>query len=73
MPKEQFYSLDYIGQVNNETNDIAYYELRKFIELCSKNNPNILEMLNVPEDCVLYKDQQDKSLVNDYKNKFELD
>ncbi|SEE09437.1 Predicted nucleotidyltransferase [Tenacibaculum sp. MAR_2010_89] len=55
LPKEQFYSLNYIGQVNNETNDIAYYELRKFIELCSKNNPNILEMLNVPEDCVLYK------------------
>ena len=27
----------------------------------------------VLEDCVLYKDQQDKSLVNDYKNKFELD
>ncbi len=55
LPKEQFYSLDYIGQINNETNDIAYYELRKFIELCLKNNPNILEMLNVPEDCILYK------------------
>lgn len=55
LPKEQFYSLDYVGQINNETNDISYYELRKFIELCSKNNPNILEMLNVPEDCVLYK------------------
>ena len=27
----------------------------------------------VLEDCVLYKNQQDKSLVNDYKNKFELD
>ncbi len=55
LPKESFYSLDYIGQINNETNDIVYYELRKFIELCSKNNPNILELLNVPEECVLYK------------------
>ena len=36
LPKELFYSLDYIGQVNNESNDIVYYELRKFIELCSK-------------------------------------
>ena len=27
----------------------------------------------VLEDCVLYKNHQDKSLVNDYKNKFELD
>ena len=55
LPKAQFYSLDYIGQINNETNDIVYYELRKFIELCSKNNPNILELLNVPEECILYK------------------
>ncbi len=56
LPKEQFYSLDYIGQINNETNDLAYYELRKFIELCAKNNPNIIEMLNMPEDCILHKD-----------------
>ncbi|UOY08926.1 nucleotidyltransferase domain-containing protein [Muricauda sp. SCSIO 64092] len=55
LPKQHFYSLDYIGQVNNESNDIVYYELRKFIELCSKNNPNILELLNVPEECILYK------------------
>ncbi|QNK76938.1 nucleotidyltransferase domain-containing protein [Winogradskyella undariae] len=55
LPKEQFYSLNYVGQVNNETNDIAYYELSKFIELLIKNNPNIMELLNVPEECVLYK------------------
>jgi hypothetical protein len=55
LPKEQYYSMNYIGQINNETNDIVYYELSKFIELCLKNNPNILELLNVPEKCVLYK------------------
>lgn len=55
LPKEHFYSLDYVGQINNETNDIAFYELRKFIELCAKNNPNILEMLNIPKECILYK------------------
>jgi hypothetical protein len=55
LPKTQFYSLDYVGQINNETNDIAYYEVRKFIELLAKNNPNILELLNVPEACILYK------------------
>ena len=32
LPKEDFYSLNYVGQVNNETNDVVYYELRKFIE-----------------------------------------
>jgi uncharacterized protein len=55
LPKNMFYGLEYTGQVNNETNDIVYYELKKFIELLSKNNPNILEMLNVPTDCILYK------------------
>lgn len=55
LPKEQFYALEYVSQINDTTNDIAYYELRKFIELCSKNNPNILEMLNIPDTCILYK------------------
>lgn len=55
LPKAQFYGLNYIGQINNESNDIVYYELGKFIELCSKNNPNILELLNVPNECILYK------------------
>ncbi|MFM7023454.1 MAG: DNA polymerase beta superfamily protein [Flavobacteriales bacterium] len=54
-PKEMFYSLSFPEQINNESNDIVYYELRKFIELLAKNNPNILELLNTPEDCILYK------------------
>jgi hypothetical protein len=55
LPKKHFYSLDYVSQISNDTNDIVYYELRKFIELCANNNPNILELLNVPDKCVLYK------------------
>ena len=55
LPQDQFYSLNYIEQISNESNDIVYYELRKFFELLSKNNPNILELLNVPDDCILIK------------------
>lgn len=55
LPKEQFYGLEYIGQVSNEINDIVYYELGRFFELLLKNNPNILELLHTPEDCILYK------------------
>src|SRR6266496_3589033 len=55
LPKEKFYGLEYIGQVNNETNDIVYYELKRFIQLLTKNNPNILEMINIPANCVLQK------------------
>ncbi|MES2775345.1 MAG: nucleotidyltransferase domain-containing protein [Bacteroidota bacterium] len=56
LPKALYYGLEYTPQVSNETNDIVYYELKRFMELLAKNNPNILEMLNVPEKCVLYKD-----------------
>jgi len=55
LPKEMYYSLDYIAQVANETNDIVYYELKKFMELLAKNNPNILEMLGVPKQFVLQR------------------
>ncbi len=55
LPKEQFYGLQYIPQISNETNDEVYYELGRFVELLLKNNPNILEILASPEDCILYK------------------
>lgn len=45
----------YAEQVNDDKNDIVIYELRRFLELLSTNNPNILELLNTPEDCVIYK------------------
>lgn len=55
LPKEQFYGLNYIPQISNETNDEVYYEIGRFVELLLKNNPNILEILASPEDCILYK------------------
>lgn len=55
LPKEKFFGLDYIPQVANETNDEVYYEIGRFVELLQKNNPNILEILATPEDCILYK------------------
>ena len=55
LPKNLFYSLEYVPQVSDESNDIVYYELKRFMELLSKNNPNIIELLNVPENCILYK------------------
>ncbi|MFM2305463.1 MAG: hypothetical protein RLZZ367_132 [Bacteroidota bacterium] len=55
LPKQQLFSLDYTEQVSNETNDEVYYELKRFIDLLYKNNPNILELLNTPDDCVLYR------------------
>lgn len=44
-----------LDQINNDTNDIMYYEIKKFVELLLKNNPNILELLSTPDDCVLHR------------------
>lgn len=55
LPQKDYYGLNYTEQVNNETNDIVFYELGRFMELLSYNNPNILELLNAPAHAVLYK------------------
>ncbi|TAE10635.1 MAG: nucleotidyltransferase [Bacteroidetes bacterium] len=52
MPREGFFGLEYVPQVANETNDIVYYELGRYMELLLKNNPTILELLYAPEDCI---------------------
>jgi hypothetical protein len=55
LPMNEFYGLEYTDQVNNDTNDQMFYEIKKFIDLLLKNNPNLLELLNTPEDCILYR------------------
>lgn len=55
LPKEDFFGLNYIPQISNETNDITYYEIGRLVELLQKNNPNILEIVASPEDCIQYK------------------
>lgn len=32
-----------------------FYELSRFVDLLTKNNPNILELLCTPADCVVYR------------------
>lgn len=55
LPKSMFYGMEYIPQISNETNDIVYYELGRFIELLLQSNPNTLELLASPPDCVRYR------------------
>ncbi|MEM9390806.1 MAG: nucleotidyltransferase domain-containing protein [Bacteroidota bacterium] len=52
LPEDEYLGLNYVEQVSNETNDIVYYELGRFVELLSKSNPNILELLYTPEDAI---------------------
>ena len=52
LPEDDYFGLDYIDQISNETNDIVYYELRRFVELLSQSNPNILELLYTPKESI---------------------
>lgn len=39
-------------QQNFENEDTVVYGLTKFMKLCVENNPNIIELLFAPEDCI---------------------
>lgn len=52
---DDFLCRDYPNQIEDEGNDIVYYEIGRYFELLMKNNPNILELLSIPEDCVVEK------------------
>lgn len=48
-------SLESIDQVSDERGDEVYYEIGRLTGLLLKNNPNALELLAMPEDCILYR------------------
>jgi predicted nucleotidyltransferase len=42
MPQKQLYGFDRQDQIANSTHDEVYFEIDRFLELLTKNNPNIL-------------------------------
>lgn len=44
----------YREQIEISKDEVAY-ELRRFVELCKKANPTMLELLFTPNDCVVYE------------------
>lgn len=54
-PNEVMLGFDPVVQVSDEKGDEVYYELRRFGELLLKNNPNALELLAMPGDCVRFQ------------------
>ncbi|WP_338790283.1 nucleotidyltransferase domain-containing protein [Bernardetia sp. MNP-M8] len=55
LPKEKFYGLEYIPQVSDEKNDVVFYEIKRFIELLSKNNPSAIEIFHTAKEDIIYK------------------
>lgn len=68
-PNEFLLGNGYCEQVNDNTNDVVYYELNRFINLLAQNNPNILEGLFVPEDKIIFMSDKIKPLYGN-RNKF---
>jgi len=54
--EDDILGLNYKEQINDDSNDTVIYELRRFLGLLGSNNPTVLELLNTPEDCIIYKD-----------------
>lgn len=55
-PLQDILQYGFVEQVSDEKNDITFYELGRFTDLLIGNNPNILELIAMPEDCIIYKD-----------------
>lgn len=71
MPTTEMLGTTYYPQIGDEKQDSVFYEIGRFLELLSNGNPNVLELLNVPDRCVVYKDPLwDKVFSAEIKQKF---
>lgn len=52
-----------------EDTDLTIYSLPKFIKLCTENNPNILELLYAPKNCIIYCNEFGEKLIRE-RNSF---
>ncbi len=71
-PKETvngFEDNEYISEITDGTQNVVYYEIRKFLYMLSNSKPNALEILNVPEECIIYKHKVMDLLLSN-RNKF---
>ena len=66
IPDEKYFLgfLNKTEQFEDKVNDITYFELRKFLYLALDSNPNILELLFIPDNKYLIQLQEWKTIVN---------
>ena len=67
--------LSFKSKLENGKNDVnaideKYFHLKKFVRLCADNNPNILEMLFCPQDCIEYVDPAFKLYILEHPEYF---
>lgn len=66
-PQLDIYGFDYVSQVSDETNDVTFYEIRRFLELLETNNPNIMEILFMPKENIVFCHPIFEKLIEDRK------
>lgn len=55
-PTEEILKVNHVEYIDLDgKGNIVGYEIQRYIELLTLNNPNILESLDIPEDCLIYK------------------
>lgn len=78
LPKDYVYGIKYIPQID-ENKDFVGWEIKRFLELLSVNNPSVIEFIgNYPKDCILYKNpifdeiikHRDKFITKQCRNSF---
>ena len=47
----------FIPQIQDKKGDTVFYEIGRFIELICKGNPNMLDLLATPKECIIYEDK----------------
>lgn len=53
-----------VEQFENKTQDITYYDIRKFLALAIDSNPNIIELLFVPPNKINYASNEWHEIIN---------
>ena len=54
-PTQEILKGNYKEQITVGGNDVVGYEIERYLQLLGQNNPNIIESLDIPEDCLIYK------------------
>lgn len=68
-PQKYLIGNGYTEQVSDTKNDIVYYDIKRFVNLLSGNNPTVIENLFVPKDKILIFDDRIMPLYT-YKKRF---
>ena len=64
LPMRAYLSVDEpVMQVSDKRNNTTYYTLKRFLELAATANPNIIEMLFIPDDCIVFESPLMKRLL----------